>query len=144
MKAGEKSGLRKKIEQHLFASPLTPNTTIARTHGTSAPYVCRIRREMDLPEPGREKEMPGLSCPECGSTDLTVTDSRPGKWVSAPSIRRRRSCTECHFRFSTHEISVDELDLPNDRLRHVYDLTVAALGAAILGENAPSLTEQDK
>lgn len=40
-------------------------------------------------------------CPECGSTDSAVIDSRP----TPLGIRRRRRCTPCDARYSTLEIA---------------------------------------
>jgi hypothetical protein len=40
-----------------------------------------------------------MLCPECGA-DSKVTDSRP----SHRSIRRRRECLACHYRWTTFEV----------------------------------------
>ncbi len=40
-----------------------------------------------------------MKCPKCGFTDSKVIDSRPGD----NSIRRRRECLSCQFRFTTYE-----------------------------------------
>lgn len=40
-----------------------------------------------------------MRCPSCGYTESKVTDSRPDDM----SIRRRRECLGCHFRFTTFE-----------------------------------------
>ena len=42
-----------------------------------------------------------MRCPFCGHCDQKVLDSRPGQ--DAESIRRRRECTSCGRRFTTHE-----------------------------------------
>ena len=42
-----------------------------------------------------------MRCPNCGSLDTQVKDSRPTEDSSA--IRRRRVCLACHFRFTTFE-----------------------------------------
>lgn len=47
----------------------------------------------------------GFACPECGDTNIGVTDSRP----HAAGIRRRRRCTSDH-RFTTLEVIVDDAD----------------------------------
>jgi len=47
-----------------------------------------------------------MRCPRCGSDDLSVIDSR-GEDIS---IRRRRECQACQFRFTTFERI--ELSLP--------------------------------
>jgi transcriptional repressor NrdR len=46
-----------------------------------------------------------LRCPVCRSLDTKVLDSRDGR--DGASIRRRRQCTECGHRFTTHE-RIDE------------------------------------
>ncbi|MFA5591955.1 MAG: transcriptional regulator NrdR [Micavibrio sp.] len=42
-----------------------------------------------------------MHCPFCGHEDTQVKDSRPSD--DGSSIRRRRSCTSCGGRFTTHE-----------------------------------------
>jgi transcriptional repressor NrdR len=42
-----------------------------------------------------------MRCPNCGSLDTQVKDSRPTEDSSA--IRRRRICLACNFRFTTFE-----------------------------------------
>ena len=44
-----------------------------------------------------------MKCPSCGATDSTkVIDSRPVE--ESNSVRRRRECLECQFRFTTYEV----------------------------------------
>lgn len=43
----------------------------------------------------------GLSCPDCGSSNLFVVDSRP----DSGTVRRRRRCDDCTCRFTTFEVS---------------------------------------
>ena len=45
-----------------------------------------------------------MLCPECGSTESTVTDSRPRGVDKIPYIYRRRRCLDCKYKFTTHEI----------------------------------------
>ena len=40
-----------------------------------------------------------MECPQCGSADTGVIDSRPSK----DAIRRRRTCAACEHRFTTYE-----------------------------------------
>lgn len=40
-----------------------------------------------------------MVCPKCGHRETQVTDSRDGP----ESIRRRRECLNCRYRFTTHE-----------------------------------------
>jgi transcriptional repressor NrdR len=42
-----------------------------------------------------------MRCPNCGSLDTQVKDSRPTE--DAGAIRRRRVCLSCNFRFTTFE-----------------------------------------
>ena len=42
-----------------------------------------------------------MRCPKCGCIDSKVVDSRPSE--SNDTIRRRRECKECGFRFTTYE-----------------------------------------
>jgi transcriptional regulator NrdR family protein len=44
-----------------------------------------------------------LSCPTCGSPNISVTDTRGTG--SPGTLRRRRLCTTCGYRYSTIEIS---------------------------------------
>lgn len=48
---------------------------------------------------GSSHEQQGLRCPECGTPESDVTDSR----YAVESIRRRRECEECKKRFTTRE-----------------------------------------
>lgn len=48
----------------------------------------------------KKKEKFGLRCPECGSPNLGVTDTRG---APAQSLRRRRECEDCGYRFTTYE-----------------------------------------
>lgn len=43
-----------------------------------------------------------MTCPKCGGATF-VKDSRPDE----DTIRRRRECAECKYRFSTVEIDID-------------------------------------
>lgn len=42
-----------------------------------------------------------MRCPKCGCEDSKVVDSRPAE--NNDSIRRRRECDKCGFRFTTYE-----------------------------------------
>ena len=44
-----------------------------------------------------------MRCPECGFESSRVIDSRPSE--EGASIRRRRECEDCAFRFTTYERS---------------------------------------
>lgn len=49
-----------------------------------------------------------MRCPNCSNDDTKVLDSRPIS--DGMAIRRRRECTKCQTRFSTHE-EMEILDL---------------------------------
>lgn len=51
-----------------------------------------------------EGRISGLPCPKCKSHRSAVADSRP---AANHTIRRRRCCLDCDWRFSTYETSVD-------------------------------------
>src|SRR5262249_16285318 len=55
------------------------------------------------PRPGMtaREYWPPMRCPNCGSLDTQVKDSRPTQDSSV--IRRRRVCLSCNFRFTTFE-----------------------------------------
>ncbi len=43
-----------------------------------------------------------MRCPKCGCVEDKVIDSRTSR--EGATIRRRRECLECHYRFTTYEI----------------------------------------
>ena len=59
-----------------------------------------------------------MECPQCGSADTGVIDSRPSK----DAIRRRRTCASCEHRFTTYE-RIAELEpavVKRDERREVF------------------------
>ena len=59
-----------------------------------------------------------MRCPKCGSRDDKVIDSRQSR--DSSSIRRRRECLKCRYRFTTYE-EVERSDLrviKRDRRTH--------------------------
>ena len=42
-----------------------------------------------------------MQCPSCGNTDSRVLESRSAD--TSKSVRRRRECLNCDFRFTTDE-----------------------------------------
>ena len=62
-----------------------------------------------------------MKCPFCGSSQNSVLDTRDNE--IGETIRRRRSCTSCHKRFTTYE-RVEGLDLKvikKDGVRESFD-----------------------
>lgn len=58
-----------------------------------------------------------MKCPKCGHLDDKVLDSRAAR--EGASIRRRRQCLECEYRFTTYEeIVKDELHVIKRDGRH--------------------------
>lgn len=45
-----------------------------------------------------------MQCPRCKAYGLSCTDSRP----DGETIRRRRRCLNCGYRFTTYEISKED------------------------------------
>lgn len=62
-----------------------------------------------------------MFCPYCNSPETVVKDSRP----YGNTIRRRRQCTICNKRFSTHEIyeTIPLMVIKKDNSRQEYDKT---------------------
>src|SRR5205809_7618723 len=59
-----------------------------------------------------------MRCPKCGSRDDKVIDSRQSR--DSSSIRRRRQCLSCGYRFTTYE-EIERSDLrviKRDRRTH--------------------------
>ncbi|MFN2540762.1 MAG: transcriptional regulator NrdR [Chthoniobacterales bacterium] len=62
-----------------------------------------------------------MRCPKCGSRDDKVIDSRQSR--DSSSIRRRRECLSCGFRFTTYE-EIERSDLrvvKRDRTHEAFD-----------------------
>jgi transcriptional repressor NrdR len=62
-----------------------------------------------------------MRCPKCGSRDDKVVDSRQSR--DASSIRRRRECLNCGYRFTTYE-EIERSDLrviKRDRTHEAFD-----------------------
>ena len=73
-----------------------------------------------------------MRCPNCGSLDTQVKDSRPTE--DSAAIRRRRVCLTCNFRFTTFErVQLRELvvikrngrRVPFDRDKLMRSLSIA-------------------
>jgi transcriptional repressor NrdR len=62
-----------------------------------------------------------MRCPKCGSRDDKVIDSRQSR--DSSSIRRRRECLDCGYRFTTYE-EIERSDLQvvkRDRTHETFD-----------------------
>ncbi len=62
-----------------------------------------------------------MRCPKCGSRDDKVIDSRQSR--DGLSIRRRRECLDCSFRYTTYE-EIERTDLrviKRDRSHEAFD-----------------------
>src|SRR5207247_5525660 len=62
-----------------------------------------------------------MRCPKCGSRDDKVIDSRQSR--DSSSIRRRRECLKCKYRFTTYE-EIERSDLrvvKRDRTHEAFD-----------------------
>jgi transcriptional repressor NrdR len=62
-----------------------------------------------------------MRCPKCGNRDDKVIDSRQSR--DSSSIRRRRVCLTCSFRFTTYEV-IERTDLrviKRDRTHEIFD-----------------------
>ncbi len=62
-----------------------------------------------------------MKCPFCGFNDTRVVDSRMGK--EGNNIRRRRECSDCERRFTTHERVEESLPMivKKDGRRESFD-----------------------
>ena len=89
-----------------------------------------------------------MLCPKCRKGESQVVDSRD---VDSRSIRRRRECLKCHFRFTTYErlefvnlhvIKRDSSVEPFDRTKIIRGIGVAAkdrIGIELIEEIAEDI-----
>ena len=83
-----------------------------------------------------------MKCPKCGSDDAKVLDSRPVREGAA--IRRRRECTVCGTRFTTHEeIDRDEVTVvKQDGSREPFSRQKLEKGVRIACQKRPVSEDQ--
>jgi transcriptional repressor NrdR len=83
-----------------------------------------------------------MQCPKCGTKDTRVIDSRVSS--SGLSIRRRRACQNCGYRFSTTEeiVSEDLFVIKNDGRREPFDRNKLVSGIQKAIEKRPVDHEQ--
>lgn len=75
-----------------------------------------------------------MICPECGSDNHRVTNSR-----DAPhnETRRRRECNQCNFRWTTYEImDIMLYDQDRKRVRDIIQSEMFRAAHAVLGDLA--------
>ena len=93
--------------------------------------------------------MPEVHCPSCSFDDTKVIDSRLSEEGGA--IRRRRSCTQCGYRFTTYE-RLEEVALnvvkrgggkqPFDRLKMMAGIQAAVKGRPVGDEMIMEIAER--
>ncbi len=83
-----------------------------------------------------------MQCPKCSAVDTRVIDSRVGK--NGRTIRRRRQCTECNYRFNTIEEIIREslLVIKRDGRREEFDRNKILNGIRRACEKRPIDAEQ--
>ena len=86
-----------------------------------------------------------MRCPKCGSRDDKVIDSRQSR--DSSSIRRRRECLKCKFRFTTYE-EIERSDLrvvKRDRTHEPFDRRklAASIAKAFEKRSTSLLTLED-
>jgi transcriptional repressor NrdR len=83
-----------------------------------------------------------MKCPKCGNDEDKVLDSRSAREGAA--IRRRRECTACGCRFTTHEeIDRDEVSVvKRDGRRQPFDRRKLEKGVRIACGNRPVSDDQ--
>ena len=59
----------------------------------------------------------GIKCPKCGSPKTDVKESRPGSAIDRGVVDRKRTCQACNHHFRTVEISEDEIQDLQRRLK---------------------------
>ena len=82
-----------------------------------------------------------MRCPSCSAVDTKVVDSR---LVESVSVRRRRECPQCGYRFTTFERA--ELPMPavikRDQRREPFDETKLRAGILKAVEKRPVPVEE--
>jgi len=75
-----------------------------------------------------------LICPKCKKSESQVVDSRD---VDSRSIRRRRECLKCHFRFTTYErLEFTNLHvIKRDGKTEIFDRTKIIRGIGIAAKD---------
>ena len=76
------------------------------------------------------EELKKMRCPYCGSLDDKVIESRT--MANGESIRRRRECLSCGYRFTSYERTEEKpfMVVKRDKRRQPFDHTKLAKGIA--------------
>lgn len=69
---------------------------------------------------------PAWPCPKCAG-QLQVVDSRPSTFGNAATVRRRRACDVCGYRFTTFEITADAMTAQVEQIAAAADSSVVTL-----------------
>src|SRR4030081_20686 len=85
-----------------------------------------------------------MRCPKCGSRDDKVIDSRQSR--DSSSIRRRRECLKCKYRFTTYQ-EIERSDLrvvKRDRTHEAFDRRklVSSVAKAFESRRASRVTSE--
>lgn len=92
--------------------------------------------------------MTDMLCPVCRHDDTKVIDSRPSE--EGATIRRRRACPECTYRFTTYErlesapLSVLKRSgdrVPFDRHKVIVGVQAACKGRSVAAEDIETLVD---
>ena len=83
-----------------------------------------------------------MRCPSCGCAESKVVDSRPSD--DGSSIRRRRECLECQYRFTTYERLTENplLVIKSDGSSEAYNRTKLMRGVLIACAKRPVTPDQ--
>lgn len=83
-----------------------------------------------------------MRCPSCGHIESKVVDSRPSE--DSASIRRRRECLSCGYRFTTYERAGDNpiVIIKSDGSSEAYDRNKLFRGLLIACAKRPISSDQ--
>ncbi|MFA0815970.1 MAG: transcriptional regulator NrdR [Anaerofustis sp.] len=83
-----------------------------------------------------------MKCSKCGCIESKVIDSRPADEYA--TIRRRRECLECHYRFTTYERveSLPMVVVKKDGTRETFDRNKIIKGIMKACEKRPVSMDQ--
>lgn len=70
-----------------------------------------------------------MKCPECKSEQISTIDSR--SLEKGNSIRRRKKCEQCNFRWSTYELSKSMVNYYETQLKRLYALEQFQMASSV-------------